>query len=144
MGNTLYAAAAVVTVGFIFAIVSLVILSKRTGSDKRGTLVAVTMALGIALVVVGSVLIGKLEQNGKSSPSDSGSGVAEEIDSSESTLQAAPPDEWTDDIPYQAEVVLSQIAEDMAKQAAQNPGTVKMKALTMGFANKGHIYAVQS
>lgn len=53
-------------------------------------------------------------------------------------------DEWTDDVSYSAELVLSQIAEDMAKQAAQNPDTVKMKASTMVFGNKGDIYTVES
>ena len=55
-----------------------------------------------------------------------------------------PEEEWTTDIPAEAELVLIRIAEDMAKQTAKNPGTVDMKELTMGFANKGNLYAVQS
>lgn len=43
-----------------------------------------------------------------------------------------------------AQMVLSMIAEDMAKQVAQNPGTVKMSIFSQGFYKDGHTYAVQS
>ena len=47
------------------------------------------------------------------------------------------------EIPYEAEIILMQIAEDIAKQIAQNPGTVDFKSLYWGFAREGTTYAVQ-
>lgn len=46
-------------------------------------------------------------------------------------------------VSYEAENVLMQIAEDVAKQIAQNPGTVEFKTMYWGFAREGTIYAVQ-
>lgn len=43
-----------------------------------------------------------------------------------------------------AQMVLAQIAEDMAKQVAKNPSTVKMSIFSQGFYKDGHTYAVQS
>lgn len=51
--------------------------------------------------------------------------------------------EGKNDVSYGAELVLMQIAEDVAKQVAQNPGTVDFKNLYWGFAREGRIYAVQ-
>lgn len=47
------------------------------------------------------------------------------------------------EVSYEAELVLMQITEDMAKQVAQNPGTVEFKTLCWGFAREGTNYAVQ-
>lgn len=47
------------------------------------------------------------------------------------------------DVSYEAELVLMQIAEDVAKQVAKNPGTVKFKDWYWGFAREGTNYAVQ-
>ncbi len=52
-------------------------------------------------------------------------------------------DGWSGDVSDGAQMVLSQIAEDMAKQVAQNPSTVKMSILSAGYAKNGHLYAVQ-
>ena len=46
-------------------------------------------------------------------------------------------------VSYEAEIVLMQIAEDIAKQIAQNPGTVEFKTMYWGFAREGTTYAVQ-
>lgn len=42
-----------------------------------------------------------------------------------------------------AEIILMQIAEDMAAQIAQNPSTVKFSTLEWGFSREDLIYAVQ-
>ncbi len=42
------------------------------------------------------------------------------------------------------QMVLAQIAEDAAKQVAQNSSTVKMSIFSQGFYKDGHTYAVQS
>lgn len=46
-------------------------------------------------------------------------------------------------VSYEAELVLMRIAEDIAKQIAQNPGTVDFKTLYWGFSREGTTYAVQ-
>lgn len=43
-----------------------------------------------------------------------------------------------------AEMVLAQMAEDIAKQIATNPDTVKMNIWSQGFYRDDHLYAVQS
>ena len=47
------------------------------------------------------------------------------------------------DVSDEAELVLMQIAKDIAKQLAQNPSTVKFKDWYWGFAREGTTYAVQ-
>lgn len=47
------------------------------------------------------------------------------------------------DVTSEAEQVLMQITEDIAKQIAQNPSTVKFKTLYWGFARSGRTYTVQ-
>ncbi len=47
------------------------------------------------------------------------------------------------EVSSEAELILMTIAEDIAKQVAQNPETVKFKTFYWGFARTGHIYAVQ-
>lgn len=46
-------------------------------------------------------------------------------------------------ISYEQEIILMIIAEDIAKQIAQNPGTVKSKAMYWGFEREGHTFWVQ-
>ena len=52
-------------------------------------------------------------------------------------------DGWSEDVSDGAQMVLRQIAEDMAKKIAQNPSTVKMSLFSAGYAKNGHLYAVQ-
>lgn len=52
-------------------------------------------------------------------------------------------DGWSGDVSDGAQMVLRQIAEDMAKKIAQNPSTVKMSLFSAGYAKNGHLYAVQ-
>lgn len=52
-------------------------------------------------------------------------------------------DGWSGDVSDGAQMVLRQIAEDTAKQIAQNPSTVKMSLFSAGYAKNGHLYAVQ-
>ena len=66
----------------------------------------------------------------------SGSGVDDEY--------SPPADGWSSDVSMDMEFQLSLIAEDMAKQTAQNSSTVRMDTLGMGFAENGPYYAVQS
>lgn len=47
------------------------------------------------------------------------------------------------DVSDEAEIVLMQIAEDVAKQITQNPSTVDFKDWYWGFAREGTTYAVQ-
>lgn len=54
------------------------------------------------------------------------------------------PTEDSHEVSSGAQIVLAQIAEDMAKQVAQNPSTVKMSIFSQGFYKDGHTYAVQS
>lgn len=54
------------------------------------------------------------------------------------------PEEDSHEVSDGAQMVLSMIAEDMAKQVAQNPGTVKMSIFSQGFYKDGHTYVVQS
>lgn len=61
----------------------------------------------------------------------------------ETTLEEAIVDGWSGDVSDGAQMVLRQIAEDMAKKIAQNPSTVKMSLFSAGYAKNGHLYAVQ-
>lgn len=66
----------------------------------------------------------------------------------EQTELASEPEEaivdgWSGDVSDGAQMVLRQIAEDMAKKIAQNPSTVKMSLFSAGYAKNGHLYAVQ-
>lgn len=68
-------------------------------------------------------------------------------DESVSELETEAPvteEEETHEVSSGAQMVLAQIAEDMAKQVAQNPSTVKMSIFSQGFYKDGHTYAVQS
>ena len=47
------------------------------------------------------------------------------------------------DVSGDAEIILMQIAEDIAKQVAKNPSTVKFKTLYWGFWRNERIYAVE-
>ena len=62
------------------------------------------------------------------------------------------PDEYTsssngtntsEEVTHDEEITLRMIAEDIAKQIAQNPQTVNFKTLYWGFAKNGDTYAVQ-
>lgn len=55
------------------------------------------------------------------------------------TLQESQETEITDE----AELALMNIAKDMAKQIAKNPGTVEFKDWYWGFSREGRTYAVQ-
>lgn len=62
----------------------------------------------------------------------------------ENPVETQEPTEDSHEVSDGAQMVLSMIAEDMAKQVAQNPGTVKMSIFSQGFYKDGHTYAVQS
>ena len=70
---------------------------------------------------------------------DKASGEMEDQDQSIIT-QETEDDTYVSD---EAEIVLMQIAKDLAEQIAQNPGTVKFKDLYWGFAREETTYAVQ-
>ena len=52
-------------------------------------------------------------------------------------------EEDTTEVTYEMELVLMEIAEDMAKRIAQNPSTVDFAVLEWGFARDGTTFAVQ-
>lgn len=61
----------------------------------------------------------------------------------ETAQEASIVDGWSEDVSDDAQIVLSMIVEDVAKQIAKNPSTVKMSIFSAGFAKNGHLYAVQ-
>lgn len=46
-------------------------------------------------------------------------------------------------VSYEQEIILMMIAEDVAKQIAQNPSTVRFKTMYWGFEREGHSFWVQ-
>lgn len=68
----------------------------------------------------------------------------EEPDTQKEDSAGAEEAEENHEVSDAAQIVLAQIAEDMAKQVAKNPSTVKMSIFSQGFYKDGHTYAVQS
>lgn len=103
---------------------------KSTVKARKALLISV--ACLVAFTTAGVAVTERAEGNG------SGEGISE-LESEEPVAE-----EETHEVSTGAQMILGQIAEDMAKQVAQNPSTVKMSIFSQGFYKDGHTYAVQS
>ena len=102
--------------------IAVVLLSAKNGASKTGTNTEISG-------------VGTSQGNSLNQSSD----YSDETNTNSSGYESSAQSE----VSYEAELILMQIAEDMAKQVAKNPGTVEFKDWYWGFAREGTNYAVQ-
>lgn len=123
---------ALMAIGFVLSIISAITKKPAIGN------------LGFATLIVGAVFMLTIVLLMQNQQRDEGEKAKLE---SQTELEPASVetivDGWSGDVSDGAQMVLRQIAEDTAKQIAQNPSTVKMSLFSAGYAKNGHLYAVQ-
>lgn len=123
---------ALMAIGFVLSIISAITKKSAIGS------------FGFATLIVGTVTMLTIVLLMQNQQRDEGEKAKLE---SQTEIETSPGetivDGWSGDVSDGAQMVLRQIAEDMAKQIAQNPSTVKMSLFSAGYAKNGHLYAVQ-
>jgi hypothetical protein len=119
-------------IGFVLSIISAITKKPAIGN------------LGFATLIVGAVTMLAIVLLMQNQQIDKGEKAKLE---SQAEIETSPVetivDGWSGDVSDGAQMVLRQIAEDTAKQIAQNPSTVKMSLFSAGYAKNGHLYAVQ-
>lgn len=123
---------ALIAIGFVLSIISAI-----TKKSAIGNLGFATLIFG-AVTMLAIVLLMQNQQIDKGEKAKLESQTEIETSPVETIV-----DGWSGDVSDGAQMVLRQIAEDMAKQIAQNPSTVKMSLFSAGYAKNGHLYAVQ-
>ncbi len=123
---------ALMAIGFVLSIISAITKKPAIGN------------LGFATLIVGAVTMLAIVLLMQNQQIDKGEKAKLE---SQAEIETSPVetivDGWSGDVSDGAQMVLRQIAEDTAKQIAQNPSTVKMSLFSAGYAKNGHLYAVQ-
>lgn len=123
---------ALMAIGFVLSIISAI-----TKKSAIGNLGFATLIFG-AVTMLAIVLLMQNQQIDKGEKAKLESQTEIETSPVETIV-----DGWSGDVSDGAQMVLRQIAEDTAKQIAQNPSTVKMSLFSAGYAKNGHLYAVQ-
>lgn len=123
---------ALIAIGFVLSIISAI-----TKKSAIGNLGFATLIFG-AVTMLAIVLLMQNQQIDKGEKAKLESQTEIETSPVETIV-----DGWSGDVSDGAQMVLRQIAEDTAKQIAQNPSTVKMSLFSAGYAKNGHLYAVQ-
>lgn len=121
-----------IAIGFVLSIISAI-----TKKSAIGNLGFATLIFG-AVTMLAIVLLMQNQQIDKGEKAKLESQTEIETSPVETIV-----DGWSGDVSDGAQMVLRQIAEDTAKQIAQNPSTVKMSLFSAGYAKNGHLYAVQ-
>ena len=121
-----------IAIGFVLSIISAI-----TKKSAIGNLGFATLIFG-AVTMLAIVLLMQNQQIDKGEKAKLESQTEIETSPVETIV-----DGWSGDVSDGAQMVLRQIAEDTAKQIAQNPSPVKMSLFSAGYAKNGHLYAVQ-